>query len=95
MRTLADMSERPRIYIHVIPAEVGTHAGLMGAVSVADLDDDGTGIVYLEAIVRPQTTEESEVVSQVRLTVNALRAEAQPRGASRDLITKVAEERWT
>ena len=92
---LADMSERPRIYIHVIPAEVGTHAGLMGAVSVADLDDDGTGIVYLEAIVRPQTTEDSEVVSQVRLTVNALRAEAQPRGASRDLITKVAEERWT
>jgi hypothetical protein len=31
----------------------------------------------------------------VRLTVNALRAEAQPRGTSRDLITKVAEERWT
>ena len=65
------------------------------AASVADLDDDGTGIVYLEAIARPQTIEDSEVVSQVRLTVNALRAEAQPRGTSRELITKVAEERWT
>jgi transcriptional regulator with XRE-family HTH domain len=92
---LADISERPRIYIHVIPAEVGAHAGLAGAASIADLDDDGTGIVYLDAMARPQTIEDPEVVSQVRLTVNALRADALPRGASRDLIMKVAEERWS
>lgn len=91
----AEMSHRPRIYVHVIPAEVGAHAGLMGAASVADLDEDGTGIVYLDSIARPQTIEDPEVVSQVRLTVNALRAEALPRGATRDLIMKVAETRWT
>jgi transcriptional regulator with XRE-family HTH domain len=92
---LAEVSERPRVYVHVIPAEVGTHAGLMGAASLADLDHDGTGIVYLDAIARPQTVEDPEVVSQVRLTINALRAEALPRGATRELIMKVAEQQWS
>lgn len=66
----------------------------MGAASVADLDEDGTGIVYLDAIARPQTVEDPEVVSQVRLTINALRAEALPPRATRALIMKVAEQRW-
>lgn len=63
---LAEVGERPRIYVYVIPAGVGMHAGLMGAASVADLDEDGTGIVYLDAIARPQTVEDPEVVSQVQ-----------------------------
>jgi len=92
---LAEVSERSRIYVHVVPAQVGAHAGLAGAASVADLGEDGTGIAYLDAVARPQTVEDPEVVSQVRLTINALRAEALPRGASRELIMKVAEERWT
>lgn len=52
------------------------------------------GIVYLDAIARPQAVEDPEVVSKVRLTVNALRAEALPQRATRELIMKVAEQRW-
>jgi hypothetical protein len=41
------------------------------------------------------TTEKSSVVAKVSETFDMLRAEALPRGPSRDLIRKVAEERWT
>lgn len=60
----------------------------MGAASVADLDQDGTGIV-----ARPQAVEDPEVVSQVRLTINALQAEALLRRLRWALIMKVAEQR--
>ena len=39
--------------------------------------------------------EDAAIVSQVTQCFDALRAEALPRGASRDMIRKVAEERWT
>jgi len=39
--------------------------------------------------------EDVAIVSQVTQRFDALRAEALPRGASRDMIRKVAEERWT
>jgi hypothetical protein len=39
--------------------------------------------------------EGAEMVSQVMLTFDTLRSESLPRGVSRDLIMKVAEETWT
>jgi hypothetical protein len=67
---LAEMAESPNIKVHVIPAEVGAHIGLLGAFAIAGFADDAPGI----------------------LTFDTLRSEALPRGASRDLIMKVAEE---
>ena len=51
---------------------------------------------------RPHTSDEENVhvsetedtVAQVTRRFDALRAETLPKGASRDLIMKVAEERW-
>lgn len=41
-----------------------------------------------------QTTQTPSVVAKVSANFDTLRAEALPRGASRDLIRRVAEEQW-
>jgi hypothetical protein len=49
----------------------------------------------MESPDQGQTTEKSSVVAKISETFDILRAEALPRGASRDLIRKVVEEQWT
>jgi hypothetical protein len=44
---------------------------------------------------RGQTVEDAATVSQVALRFDSLRSEALPRSASKDLIMKVAEDKWT
>jgi hypothetical protein len=51
--------------------------------------------VYLETAAGGQIAEDADMVAQVMLTFDTLRSEALPRGISRDLIMKVAEEKWT
>ncbi len=91
---LADTSCRPCITVQVVPAEVGAHAGLLGAFIVAGFDDGAPSILYAETAVEGQTIERSALVRKAALAFDRLRAEALPRGASRELIGKVAEERW-
>jgi transcriptional regulator with XRE-family HTH domain len=91
---LADTSCRPGITVQVVPAEVGAHTGLLGAFIVAGFDG-APSILYAETAVEGQTIEKPALVSKAALAFDRLRAEALPRGASRDLIGKVAEERWT
>jgi transcriptional regulator with XRE-family HTH domain len=83
----------PRVMIQVIPAEIGAHAGLEGAVSIADRDD-GRTVVHLESLTEGQTTGEPEIVARVREITGLLRSEAVSRTASRELIAKVACELW-
>jgi hypothetical protein len=45
---LAEMTERPAIKVHVIPAEAGAHVGLLGAFAIAGFEGDAPGVVYLE-----------------------------------------------
>ncbi len=91
---LLDVSDRLPITIQVVPADTGAHAGLLGGFAIAGFEN-APGIVYLESPDQGQTTQRSSVVVKVSETFDTLRAEALPRGASRDLIRKVAEERWT
>jgi hypothetical protein len=51
--------------------------------------------VFLDNAADGHVSENEEMVSQVAQRFEALRADALPKGASRDLIMKVAEERWT
>jgi transcriptional regulator with XRE-family HTH domain len=90
---LADMSCRPRVTVQVVPAALGAHAGLLGAFIVADFEG-APSTLYAETAVEGQTIEKQTLVSKAALAFDRLRAEALPRGASRDLIGKVAEERW-
>ena len=91
---LAEVSQRPKVMIQVIPAEIGAHAGLAGPVSIADREA-GPTVVHLDSFTAGQTTSAPEIAARVRQMTDMLRCEALPRGASQDLIVKVTKERWT
>jgi transcriptional regulator with XRE-family HTH domain len=91
---LADVGRQPKVMIQVIPAEIGAHAGLAGAVSIADHEGRPT-VVHLDSFTAGQTTGAPEIVAKVRQMSDMLRCEALPRGASQELIMKVAKDRWT
>jgi len=91
---LAGMSDRSRITIQVVPGEAGAHVGLLGGFAIASVSST-PGIVYMESPDQGQTTEVPSVVATVSEIFDKLRAEALSRRASRDLIRRVAEERWT
>jgi hypothetical protein len=60
---------------------------------VAGRQERATIIVYLETAVESSTVERPALVGKAALAFDRLRAEALPRGASRDLIGKAAEKR--
>jgi transcriptional regulator with XRE-family HTH domain len=95
LQHLTEMSSRPRMSIQVIPAEVGAHAGLLGGVSIGAFDDDPPGIVYLDNSDQGHTSKAPGLVASMFTIFDTLRSEALPRGASRELIGRVANERWT
>ena len=90
---LAEVAEHPRTTVQVIPFG-GAHAGLLAHFVIADLDGKPP-MVYLETAAHGQVTDSSAAIAHVALSFDRLRSEALPRAASRDLIRKVAEERWT
>jgi Domain of unknown function (DUF5753) len=89
---LTEMADRPMIKLHVIPAEVGAHVGLLGAFSIAGFANDTQGTVYFDTADEGQTTTDPATVAKIILMFDTMRSEALPHGASRDLIMKVAEE---
>jgi hypothetical protein len=93
LKHLAEVSRRPNITVQVIPYSAGGHTGLLGACTVADLEGS-TGIVNLEDIADGRVTDDAATVSKVTLRFNSLHSDALPKGASRDLIVRVAEEKW-
>jgi transcriptional regulator with XRE-family HTH domain len=93
MLALVEASCRPNITVQIVPAEIGAHAGLLGGFAIASFGN-AAGTVYMESPDQGQTTEAPAVVGRLSLTFDTLRADALPRGPSRDLIGKVAEERW-
>ncbi len=90
---LVRMSRLPNITIQVVPYSAGGHTGLLGAFVIADLDSS-PGIVYVEDIADGRVFEDPGTVSRVTLRYKSLQSEALPKGASRELIARVAEERW-
>ena len=91
---LLDVSERSTITVQVVPAEAGAHVGLLGAFFIAAFAN-APGIVYLESPDQGQVIERPSAVAKISEIFGQVRAEALPRGVSRDLIRKVAEEQWT
>ncbi len=78
----------------MLPYSAGGHTGLLGAFTVADLDGNA-GTVNVEDITDGRVFEDPGMVSRVTLRYKSLQSEALPKGASRELIARVAEERWT
>jgi len=91
---LVEVSRWPNVTVEVVPHDAGAHGGLLGAFVVAEFEQ-APAIVYLETAAGGQISEEPSTVAQVLLTFDTLRSEGIPRGASRELIMKVAEEKWS
>jgi transcriptional regulator with XRE-family HTH domain len=91
---LADLATWRNISIQVIPYDAGGHIGLLGAFVIAEADDMSS-VAFLENAADGQTVEDTDRVAQIVACFDALRGDALTVAASRDLILKVAEERWT
>jgi len=86
-------SRRPNITVQVVPYSAGGHTGLLGAFFIADMDNS-PGIVWSDDIADGRVFEDPRTVTLVTLRYKSLQSEALPKGASRELIARVAEERW-
>ena len=91
---LVEMSRRPNVTVQVLPYSAGGHTGLLGAFTIADLASKPS-TVNVEDITYGRVFEDTATVSRVTLHYKSLQSEALPKGASRELIVRVAEERWT
>jgi transcriptional regulator with XRE-family HTH domain len=91
---LVEMSRRPHITIQVVPYGAGGHIGLEGAFIIAELPD-AQSIVFMEDGSGGRVAEDGPQLAETALRFEALRSEALPKAASRNLITKVDKERWT
>jgi transcriptional regulator with XRE-family HTH domain len=91
---LVQVSRRPNVTVQVLPYSAGGHTGLLGAFTIADLGSR-PGTVNVEDITYGRVSEDAATVSRVTLHYKCLQSEALPKGASRELIARVAEERWT
>lgn len=95
MEYLIDMSMRPNIAVHIVPAVAGAHTGLLGAFIVADLDGESGRVVYLETPDQGIISDAPSLAAKILGMFERVRSEALPRRASQDLIRKVVNERWT
>jgi len=91
---LVEVSRRPNVTVQVLPYSAGGHTGLLGAFTIADLGGN-PGTVNVEDITDGRVFEDPSMVSRVTLRYKSLQSEALPKGASRELIARVTEERWT
>lgn len=94
LKHVVHMSTLPNVTIQVVPYSARGHSGLLGAFIIADVDTS-PGIVFIEDVTGGRVAEDPDTVAEVTLRFDSLRSEALPKGASRDLIESVAEEKWT
>jgi transcriptional regulator with XRE-family HTH domain len=90
---LIEMNRRPNIMIQIVPQTVGEYQGVNGPLVVADFADAPT-IVYLETALTGFTFERPEHVAEIKVSYEALRAEALSPKASGSLMEELAKI-WT
>jgi len=89
---VAELSQRQYIVVQVVPASNGANAGLGGAFYIAAAD--GMPETLQMVGVEDHTTEKRSLVRKAAVAFDRVRGDALPRDASRDLILKVADEKW-
>lgn len=88
---LAACAERPNINVHVIPADVGLHAGLSGPLSLAHMPD-GSWIGYLENQLGGDVVHRPADLDTLFQRWESVRTEALSRRQSLDLIKEAANQ---
>jgi DNA-binding XRE family transcriptional regulator len=91
---LVETSMHPNISLHVVPAGIGAHTGLLGAFALADIEEGIPRVVYMENPDQGLTSGTPSVISEIAGMFERVRSEALPRGATHDLIRKAVSERW-
>jgi Domain of unknown function (DUF5753) len=91
---LVETSMHPNISLHVVPAGIGAHTGLLGAFALADIEEGIPRVVYMENPDQGLTSGTPSVISKIAGMFERVRSEALPRGATHDLIRKAVSERW-
>ena len=90
---VADLAERPYVCVQVIPTAIGATAGLGGDINLAS-SDGMPDVLHTDAVPEGHTTESRALVRKGTVAFERIRGYALPRAESRDLIMKVANERW-
>ncbi|WP_203982619.1 helix-turn-helix domain-containing protein [Sphaerisporangium rufum] len=89
---LLALTRRPRIVIQIVPAAVGTYAGMAGPFVVATIGN--REVAYVDGALCGSVVERAEDVATMRRLWEAVRAEALPGKQSIELMTEVTET-WT
>lgn len=90
---LIELSKRPNIFIHVLPARNGANLGLGGPIHLAT----GTGtpdVLLSGALIEDQVTLDPQQVRKASSTLDAVRSDALNRIDSRAAMTDALEKRW-
>ncbi|GAA4238682.1 helix-turn-helix transcriptional regulator [Actinomadura meridiana] len=93
LERLIELSMLPNIMVQVVLSR-GDHDGNMGAFVLATMEDRSE-VAYAETAIRSITTDDPADLSVLARTLLELRSQALTQEMSRELIGKVAEERWT
>ncbi|MCW3815399.1 helix-turn-helix transcriptional regulator [Micromonospora sp. DR5-3] len=87
---LLTLAARPQVHLHVIPADVGVHAGIAGPFILAGYADGGW-VAHLDNPLRAQVLDRSDEISSLHRRWESVRSEALSRRQSLDLIQEVAK----
>jgi transcriptional regulator with XRE-family HTH domain len=91
---LLDAAENPRIRLQIIPTEVGSHPGLVGAFVIASTE--GTpDVLYLETVARGIMSGEPKDLAKAHGVFESLRSDALSRRQSLALIEEAARSWMT
>jgi transcriptional regulator with XRE-family HTH domain len=93
LERLVEAIESPRIGIQIVPMALGVTTGILGGFVIAQLPGS-PDMVYIESATNGHVSDRSEDVEAIHGRYDTLRAEAQPRHASIELIRE-AEKLWT
>ncbi|SCL52761.1 helix-turn-helix domain-containing protein [Micromonospora peucetia] len=87
---LIELAARPHVHLHVIPAEVGVHAGMAGPFILAGYDDGGW-VAHLDSPLRAQVLDRAEEIASLHRRWESVRSEALSRRQSLALMQEVAK----
>lgn len=88
---LLTLSERPRVFVHVVPLSTGLYIGQDGPFVLASFDED-LGVAFLEDQLEGRVVVRTKDIAELQRMWDAVRAVALPRDQSRGLIKKLVSE---
>ncbi len=90
---LAEMAQRPRVTIQIVPGSAEPYGGLSGALAIGSVGLSDTAI-YLETGVQGMTVRDPKLIARAVSMFDHLRAEALPRSQTQEFLSRTGE-RWS